>query len=69
MILHQSGLWFTVFLTEMQRTCVSMAKFEFHVHKAEVKNIKSFDYNELRKNLNPAPYKSDIAYMCIHGIP
>ena len=50
-------------------TCVSMAKYEFHVHKAEVGNVKSFDYNQLRKNLNPAPYKSDIAYMCIHGIP
>ena len=45
MILHQSGFWFTVFLTEMQRTRVAMAKFEFHVHKAEVENVKSFDYN------------------------
>jgi len=41
MILHQSGFWFTVFLTEMYRTHVAMAKFEFHVHKAEVENVKS----------------------------
>ena len=69
MILHQSGFWFTVFLTEMQRTRVAMAKFEFHVHKAEVEDVKSFDYNELRKNLNPTPHKSGITYICIHGIP
>jgi len=67
MILHLSGFWFTVFLTEMQRTRIAIAKFEFHLHKA--KNVKSFDYNELRKNLNPTPYKSDVAYICIYGIP
>jgi len=52
----------------MQRTHVAVTKFEFHVHKAEVENFKSFDYNELRKNLKLAPYRSDIAYMCIHDI-
>ena len=65
MILHQSGFWFTVFLTEMQRTRVAMAKFEFHVHKAEVENVKVL----IKKNLNPTIYKSGIAYMCIYGIP
>jgi len=39
MILHQYGFWFTVFLTEMQRTRVAMAKFEFHAHKAEAENV------------------------------
>ena len=52
----------------MQRIHIAMAKFELHVHKAEVENVKSFDCNESRKNLYPAPYKSDIAYMCIYGI-
>ena len=33
---YQSGFWFT----EMQRTGVAMAKFEFHVHKAEVEMSK-----------------------------
>ena len=69
MILHQSGFWFTIYLTERQRTHIAMTKFEFHEHKAEVENIKSFDKNELRKNLNPAPYKSDIAYICAFMVP
>ena len=53
----------------MQRTHIAMAKFEFHVHKAEVEDVKGFDYNKLSKNLNPAAHKNGITYICIHGIP
>ena len=65
MILHQPGFWLPVFSTEMQRIRVAMAKFEFHVHKAEVENV----FIMKKERSKSCSIKSNITYMCIHGIP